>query len=335
MPKQDIVVIGGSAGSATALKQILSGLPADVPASVFVATHIPSTSDYLRDMLSRTSAVPVVVAVDGQPIERARVYVAAADHHLLLIDGRVHLGNGPRENMARPAIDPLFRSAALSYGPRTVGVILSGMLNDGASGLSAIKACGGTAIVQHPLDATSDQMPLAALEAVDVDQIAAGEDLARVILEVIGRDAGRGGDCPRSLALEVEIAAGARLGSEALRQFADPSPLTCPECGGVLSEVLGQQPLRYRCQTGHAHTAEILDANAGEIDQALGIALRIIEERVSLVTRMAQDARERGRSSVAELFEARAIEFGRHASILREAALNTVMNDGAIRRAAH
>jgi two-component system chemotaxis response regulator CheB len=278
-------------------------------------------------MLSTASALPIVIPVDGQPVEQGHVYVAVPDHHLLLLDNTVRLGDGPRENMARPAIDPLFRSAALSYGPRAVGVVLSGMLNDGASGLAAIKACGGTAIVQHPLDAASDQMPLAALEVVDVDEVSPADHLAQVILDVIGRDACSSLNCPDSLALEVEIAAGARLGSKTLREFADASPLTCPDCHGVLSEVRGQRPLRYRCQIGHAQTADVLDACTGEIDDALRVALRIMEERVTLVTRMAQDARESGRSAVAELYEMRAAEFDRYAQVLRDAALKTLRSN--------
>jgi len=181
MANRDIIVIGGSAGSGGVLQRIMADLPPDLDASLFVATHVPSQSaGYLADMLSRGSTLPVRTAVDGQPIEKGHVYVAVPDRHLLVIDGTVRLGDGPRENMTRPAIDPLFRSAALSYGPRTVGVVLSGLLNDGASGLRAIKACGGTAIVQHPLDAAEDQMPLAALECVEVDEVAAAADLAKL-----------------------------------------------------------------------------------------------------------------------------------------------------------
>ena len=179
MAKKDIVVIGGSAGSHSVLRQIIAGLPADLPASIFIATHVPSHSPgYLAGILDATGAMPAAAAVDGQPIARGRIYVAVPDCHLLVIDGTVRLGSGPRENMTRPAIDPLFRSAALSYGPRAVGVILSGRLNDGASGLGAIKACGGTAIVQHPLDAAEDQMPLAALETVDADRVVSAAELA-------------------------------------------------------------------------------------------------------------------------------------------------------------
>jgi two-component system chemotaxis response regulator CheB len=332
MPNRDIIVIGGSAGSGAVLQRIMEDLPADLPASIFIATHVPSQSaGYLADALARVGALPVRSAVDGQPIEPGCVYVAVPDRHLLVIDGTVRLGDGPRENMTRPAIDPLFRSAALSYGPRTVGVILSGLLNDGASGLAAIKACGGTAVVQHPLNAVADQMPLAALEAVSVDRVAPPEDLGGILAEISRTAAGEACEPPTGLELEVEIAGGARLGAEALRKIADPSALSCPDCQGVLSEIRDGQPLRYRCQIGHAHTAEFLASRNREVEEAMRVALRVMEERVTLVTRMAKDARTSGRDAVAELYEARAEEYGRYASMLRTAA-NEAMRVGRERR---
>lgn len=328
MPTKDIVVIGGSAGSHTVLRRIVADLPADIPASIFVATHVPThSSGYLADALARLGPLPVVEAADGQPIERGKIYVAVPDHHLLVVDGTVRLGNGPRENMTRPAIDPLFRSAALSYGPRTVGVVLSGMLNDGASGLRAIKSCGGTAIVQHPLDAQADQMPLAALEVVNADEVAPANILGEVISRVVAEEAGAAIEPPKGLPLEVQIAGGSRLGAERLREIADPSAISCPDCHGVLSEVRGEQPLRYRCQIGHAVTAEVLGSRTDQVEEAMRIALRMMEERVTLVTRMARDARETGRTAVAELYEARAEEYARYATILREAAIAS-LRDG-------
>ncbi|HVU29190.1 MAG TPA: chemotaxis protein CheB [Sphingomicrobium sp.] len=327
MASRDIIVIGGSSGSRSVLNHILSGLPRELPASLFVTTHVPARSPpFLAEALSKSSSLPVVHATDGQPIERGCVYVAVPDHHLLIIDGTMRLGDGPRENMARPAIDPLFRSAALSYGSRAVGVILSGYLNDGASGLSAIKACGGTAVVQQPLDAEADQMPLAALEIVSADQVAPAVELARVLTEIVGLDAPGAQSPPGNLLLEVEIAAGHRLGSAELRQIAEPAPITCPDCQGVMSEVRGEQPLRYRCQIGHASTAEVLEARTREVDKAMQVALRIMEERLTLVHRMALDARNTGRKTIAELYEARVEEFSRYASVLRDAASTSVRN---------
>lgn len=333
MAKKDIVVIGGSAGSHAVLQQIVADLPADLPASIFVATHLPAGgSSLLPEVLARAGGMRVLRAVDGQPIERGCIYVAVPDHHLLVIDGTMRLGSGPRENMTRPAIDPLFRSAALSYGPRTVGIVLSGLLNDGASGLTAIKACGGTAVVQHPLDAHSDQMPLAALEAVEADHVASASGLGQAIAQIVGEDAGDELQCPPHLPLEVQIASGVRLGAETLVQLADPSALTCPDCQGVLSEVRDEQPLRYRCQIGHAVTAEILESRAEAVHEALTIALRIMEERVTLVTRMAADARRTHRSTVAELYEARSEEYGRYAAVLRDAATASLRDSQSARQ---
>jgi two-component system chemotaxis response regulator CheB len=322
MVKKDIVVIGGSAGSHAVLRQIVSDLPADLPASVFIATHVPAGgSTLLPEVLSHATEMRVVAAIDGAPIEQGCIYVAVPDHHLLVIDGTIRLGDGPRENMTRPSIDPLFRSAALSYGSRTVGVVLSGLLNDGASGLGAVKACGGTALVQHPLDAHADQMPLAALETVDVDQVVAASELGKILAQIVLQTAEDGHDCPDSLQLEVQIAAGGRVGADVIVKVATPSALTCPDCDGVLSEMRDEQPLRYRCQIGHAVTAEILESRAQDVHDALTVALRIMEERVTLVTRMAEDARRTHRSTVAELYEARSEEYGRYAEVLRQAAV--------------
>jgi two-component system chemotaxis response regulator CheB len=195
------------------------------------------------------------------------------------------------------------------------------MLNDGASGLNAIKAVGGTAIVQHPLDAESDQMPLAALETADVDHVATAADLAGLLTRVAAEQAGPQIAPQAALALEVEIAAGARLGSGKLRRIADPSPLSCPDCHGVLSEIREGHPLRYRCQIGHAYTAEVVASHIDELDEAMRIAMRVMEERVTLVERMADDARRTGRAAVAELYDARAEEYRGYAATLRDAAV--------------
>lgn len=318
---KDIVAIGGSTGSGAVLKRIVGGLAADLPASIFVSTHMPAQgAGFLADMLAGSGPLPAAQAVDGQPIKRGRIYVAAPDRHLLLLGDTIRLAPGPRENMARPAVDPMFRSAALSFGARVVGVVLTGMLDDGASGLAAIKARGGTAVVQHPLDAEADQMPLAALQATEVDHVAVAGDVASTLAAIIQEKAGPSPPATDELRLEVEIAAGARLGSRHLRALADPSALSCPDCQGVLSEIRGSHPLRFRCQIGHGFTAEYLAARIDDVDEAVRIAMRIMEERVTLVDRMARDARESGRAAVAELYEARVVEYQHYATTLREAA---------------
>src|SRR4051812_1048226 len=234
MPKQDIVVVGGSSGSSAPLKQLVHGLPRDFPGSVFITTHIPSTHpSYLAQLLGRDSSIPVLAAMDGQPIEPGRAYVATQDRHLLLLGNSIRLGAGPRENMSRPSIDPMFRSAALSFGPRAVGVILSGLLNDGASGLHAIKAAGGTAVVQHPIDALAGEMPRAAIEAVQCDHIVNAGELPGLLAKLAASEAGPPLAGPESLVFEIEGAGGARRGAEKPRRLGGPLALTRPGFMGV------------------------------------------------------------------------------------------------------
>jgi two-component system chemotaxis response regulator CheB len=329
MPKRDIILVGGSAGSSAVLKQIMAGLPEGFVASLFITTHMATGQhSYLADLLADAGPMPVRRARDGQPVEPGHAYVAAPGFHLLLVESTIRLGPGPRENMARPAIDPMFRSAALSVGPRAVGVVLSGKLNDGASGLHAIKQQGGMAVVQHPVDAAEDDMPRAALESVEVDHVAPAAGLARLLAEIAATEAGPPRPPSDELLFEVEIAAGARLGFENLRRRAEPTGLTCPDCQGVLSQIQAPGPLRFRCQTGHGFTAEQLAAGHERLDEAIRVAMRIMEERLELVQRMGRDARERGRTAVAELYEARATEYRRYAETLRAAAVEALY-DGA------
>jgi len=324
MAKRDIAVIGGSAGGADALKLLVQGLPADFPGSVFVTTHMaPTYPSYLRAILEPIARIPVIAALDGQPIVPGHIYLATPDRHLLVMGSTLRLGAGPRENMSRPSIDPMFRSAALSFGTRVVGVILSGLLNDGVSGLEAIHAAGGLTVVQHPLDALEPDMPRAALETVPADHVVPARELADLLMRLVTTDAPEPRPVPKALAFEVDVAAGRRLGSAALRRIADPVALTCPDCQGVLSHVRGQKPLRFRCQTGHAFTAEQLDAKHELVDEALRVALRVMEERLELVERMARDSRDNGRLALAELYESRAEEYQRYAETLREAALES------------
>jgi two-component system chemotaxis response regulator CheB len=188
---------------------------------------------------------------------------------LLIVDGVIRLGTGPREDLVRPAIDALFRSAAVGCGSRTIGVVLSGMLNDGAAGLAAIKRQGGIGIVQARRDATAGEMPLAALEATPVDLSAEAVDLGPAIATFVSQPPGPVHPVPADLTVEVAIAAGGRIDTSALTAIADPVALTCPDCGGVLSAVREHGPLRFRCQVGHGHTAKALyDEQEGRVDEA-------------------------------------------------------------------
>ncbi|WP_342165467.1 chemotaxis protein CheB [Methylobacterium sp. SD21] len=323
MTKRDIIVIGGSSGATAPLKAILGALPKDLAAAVFVVVHIPARSlGLLATVTAAAAHLPVCAAQDGMAIAPGNIYLGVPDHHLIIRDGQMMLGRGPRENMARPSIDPLFRSAATAYGPRVIGVLLSGLLNDGAAGLEAIKRCGGVVLVQDPADAIADEMPLSGMAAVAADLVVPSARLGDILSELVQEPAGPRLPVPPEIRLEVDIAAGERVDSDVLRRLADPAPLTCPHCSGVLSTIREAKPLRFRCQVGHAFTAGVVaKQQENAVDEALRVALRIIEERAELVTRMAQDGRSSGRPAVAEMYDERAIEYREYAETIRRAVL--------------
>jgi two-component system chemotaxis response regulator CheB len=326
MSNRDIIVIGGSAGATAPLKQILAALPLDLPAAIFVVLHIPAQGiGILSTVAAAAGKLPVHQAKDGMMFEHGHVYLAAPDHHLLLSGNHIQLGRGPRENMVRPAIDAMFRSAALHHGPRVIGVVLSGLLSDGAAGLHAIKRCGGMALVQDPADAISPEMPQRALEATIADLCVPAARLGDVLSDLAQEAAGAALPVAPDIRLEVEIAAGERIGSTNLAQIADPAALTCPSCGGVLSAVKDGRPMRFRCQVGHAYTADALAREQeGRVDEALRVALRIIEERAELVHRMAEDGRRSGRPAVAEMYDLRAAEYREYADMIRRVVLQSL-----------
>lgn len=326
MDNRNIVVIGGSTGATDPLKRILAALPPDLPAAVFVVLHMAAhASGVLATVAAAVARLPVRQAIHGAPIETGTVTIATPDHHMLLVDGHVVLGRGPKENMVRPSIDALFRSAALWHGPRVIGVVLSGLLSDGASGLNAIKACGGMALVQQPSDARADEMPSRAMEATDVDLSVPAKLLGEVIADLAREAPGPRLPVPRVLQLDVDIAAGGAIDSQLLARFAEPAALTCPNCGGVLSGMKDRNPLRFRCQVGHGFTADVLaQEQESRVDEALRIALRIIEERAELVTRLAEEGRRAGRPAVAQMYEERAAEYRAYIGTLRSAALKAL-----------
>lgn len=323
----DLIVIGGSIGAVPALKALLPEVATDIPAAIFLAIHTAAKGPGLvSTVLSAAGRLPVSLAMEDAVFEHGHVYVAPPGRHLLIEDGKTRLGVGPKENMSRPAIDPLFRSAALSHGSRTIGVILSGYLNDGAAGLAAIKQCGGIALVQSPDDAEEAAMPLAAIETTNVDLCASAADLGRSLASYAKEKAGAVRPVPEDLKMEVAIARGNAREATLVPKFAAPSTLTCPDCGGVLAEIADGKPLRYRCQIGHAFTAAtVLHANKSGVEEGLSVALRIIEERIGLISRMAEDAAALGRNGAAAPLEERAAEYKTYADTIRKAIRNIIM----------
>jgi two-component system chemotaxis response regulator CheB len=320
MPHRDIVVIGASAGGLQALLELLAPLPFELPAAIFIVVHTaPEGTGLLPDILERSGARRAAYAEDGAAIEHGRIYIAPADCHLLVKRERVRVTHGPRENRFRPAIDPLFRTAARAYGARVIGIVLSGGLDDGTHGLELIKRHGGIAIAQDPQDALIPAMPLSAIQNVEVDYIlepgAIGAKLPIIVKEQVTDDA--------ALVPEGEdVAEGITDNLKTGHVPGPPSPYTCPECGGALWELEDGKILRFRCHVGHGYTADALAVDQGEnLEHTLWSALRALEEQAALWRRMAQHADHVGRATTAREFENSAKDAEKRAGSLRRMLL--------------
>jgi two-component system, chemotaxis family, protein-glutamate methylesterase/glutaminase len=327
VPNRDLVVVGASAGGVEALIRLVRELPPDLPAAVLVVLHMPPDGmSNLGPILSRAGHLPARQARDGDEIEPGRILVARPDHHLLVRDGRVVLSRGPHENLQRPAIDPLFRSAALNADGRTVGVVLSGALDDGAAGLQTIAQAGGLTVVQDPSDALVPSMPTSAMELVDVDEVLSADDIGRHLPELLRAPKGdnRMDDRARQ-ALQGEVEAAQAGTTTEGTPDGKPSVYGCPDCGGVLWEV-DEDGFRFRCRVGHAYTARSLLAaeNAG-LEDALWAALRALEEQESLSRRMLE--RGWGSATARGRHEERVEELAERANTLRQFLLSPVFGD--------
>jgi two-component system chemotaxis response regulator CheB len=334
MPARDLVVIGASAGGLQALYTILGALPASLPAAVVAVIHTRSTADVLPQILRRRSSLKVETATDGAALVPGTVYVPPADRHVTVSRKGLRVVRGPRENGFRPAIDPLFRTAARARGPRVIGVILSGALDDGSYGLSAIVRSGGVAIVQDPEEAEVSSMPLAALRETPVQAVLPVAGIAAAIVQFC-LDAPASESTPMSAPDEPEPQ---RLNddiqvAEMEARHGPPTPISCPACGGALWESADGGVVRYACHVGHQYAPDSLLAEHGEaVEQALWTAVRILEQHAELRQRMSARAASAGMSMVAESFaddsrdyhtQAQAIRrlvFGQHDRIEAEPA---------------
>jgi len=318
----DIVVVGASAGGVEALRTLVSDLPADLPAAVFVVLHVPAiATSVLPAILERAGDLPAAHAEDGAEIEPGHVYIAPPDHHLLIQPGFMRVNRGPKENGYRPAIDPTFRTAAATYGSRVIGVVLSGVLDDGSAGLAAVKSHGGRAFVQDPADALYPMMPESAIQAAEPDLVLPPKELAAAIVSSVREAA------PKTLVLtgdalldeerfiEIDRAASDRP------QSGSPSGFVCPDCGGALWESEEESGLlNFRCRTGHGYSVETLAAAQTEVvESALWGTLRALEERAAMARRMAARFRDRGSKTSASRFERQADAAVHQAVTIRDA----------------
>lgn len=287
-----IIVIAGSAGGLSALLHLAAHFPADLPAAILVALHVsPNSPGTQPALLNSRCALPAVEAQAGEKIEPGRIYIAPPDFHLLIEKEHTQLSHGPRENRQRPAADPLFRSAARAYGPRVIGVVLSGMMDDGTSGLLAIKARGGAALVQDPLEAAFPGMPQSAVDHVKVDAVLPLGELAKRLIALVHTASVPSAALPATdPTTELELLS-TQMDESTLDRTehpGTPSGFGCPECGGVMWQINDGPMLRYRCRVGHAMSSRVLlAAQSDAMEDALWTALRALEEKIALTNAMA------------------------------------------------
>ena len=329
---ETLIVMGASVGGVSALSTIFAALPANFPAAILAVMHVGARNSVLPEILGKTSALPVRFAEAREPVRAGRILLAPPDRHMLVANlagqATVELTRGPKENHTRPAIDPLFRSAAAAFGPKVVGVILSGYLDDGTAGLQAIKACGGKALVQEPQDAVAPSMPQSALDYAEVDWRLPCAEIGPALLALANGTLAPSSAAPslppvpQWIAVENRFARG--VGNmEQLEKIATPSTFTCPECQGTLWELHGQQPQRFRCHTGHSFTARMLgELQHDKAEDAIWAAVRALQEKEKLYLNLAAKAQVWQHPGTASEYAAKARQAGEQADVLKRALLD-------------
>jgi two-component system chemotaxis response regulator CheB len=321
MDTRNIVVVGASAGGVPALQDLVSRLPADLAAAVFIVLHIPVYGDTrLPEILDRAGPLLVKIPQSGERASAGTIYVAPNDHHLVFERQRIRLTRGPRENRVRPCIDVTFRSAAVEFGPQVVGVVLTGMLDDGTAGLWAIKDQGGIAMVQDPATADAAGMPESAIRHVRIDHVLGVPEIAERIVALTREEIRVNERQVRSyMKLENQIAIEGNALKAGVLKIGELSPNTCPECHGVLVKIREGSISRYRCHTGHAFSLESLLVDVDEaIDVALWGGIRAIEERALVLREMESRSRTAGDDALADQRAELAQDAERRAQSIRD-----------------
>ena len=321
-----VVVIGTSAGGLRALKKFVSQLPKDFPLPVLIVRHVSpdATGNVVLDEINKLNTLTCRHAKHGDKLEPGYIYLAPSDHHLL-IGGNLKMlvTKGAHENRSRPAIDPLFRSAAVAFGTGVIGILLTGYLDDGTSGMKAIKKCGGICIVQDPDEAEYPDMPRNALNNVKVDYCLPISEMGALLDEIIPRRLQKRKPVPEDIFIEAEIAERVLSDLPSVNKLGDQVPFNCPGCGGVLWKVKKDSSSRFRCHTGHAYTeASLLAEQTKKIEETMWTALRMFEERKNLLTEMAQGKKGVGSQSAIERAKMSQVHIDRIRAIL-----NTTNNE--------
>lgn len=315
-----VVVIGTSAGGLNALKAIVSQLQTDFAAPVLVVQHISAdaTGSVLLDILNKAGTLKCEHAVSGTKLKNGNLYLAPSDHHLMIDDdGSLLVTKGAQENRSRPAIDPLFRSAAVVFSSNVIGVLLTGYLDDGTAGMIAIKRCGGTCIIQDPADAEYPDMPRNALNQIKPDHCLPLMEMGELLYKLISSKPGKSKTIPEDILIETKIAKRVLSDLPAVNALGKQVPFNCPGCGGVLWEVEKDPAMRYRCHTGHAYTAaSLLAEQTMQIEETMWTALRMFEERRNLLLSIGKQQRGATAKSAIERANISQVHIDRIKSIL-------------------
>ncbi|HSV10734.1 MAG TPA: chemotaxis protein CheB [Hanamia sp.] len=329
MAQRDIIVIGASAGGVEALTLLVKNLPEKINASIFIVLHIPPYSrSFLPQILGKVTSIPVSHPKDGEKIEQRHIYVAPPDHHILIEEDRVVVKKGPKENRFRPSIDALFRSAAYIYENRVIGVVLTGALDDGASGLWTIKRFGGKALVQQPDEAAFPEMPLNVLQYVDVDYILPVANIGMMMETLTNEKASPvpyiSKEEKELLKMEVTISTRDNAFELGIMNKGEFTPLTCPECHGALVRLKEGKLTRFRCHTGHAFTASALLAGITQSsEETLWQAMRAMEEGTILIQHIAKEFEESGENKAAKIFQQKAKDLAQKARIIHDSVFSS------------
>jgi two-component system chemotaxis response regulator CheB len=318
--RRNVIVVGASAGGVEALRTMVGGLPADLPACVLVVLHVPAYGgSVLPAILDRAGPLPASHPSQEEKLREGAIFVAPPDHHLVVLEEHLRLTHGPRENGHRPAVDVLFRSAARALGPRVIGVVLSGVLDDGAAGLRAIVSQGGLGVVQDPQDAIYPAMPQNALDQAAVRHVVPAAELGELLARLCAEDVdAEEAPAPPLLEMEADFAMMDQDAMDDPDRPGQPSGFSCPDCNGVLYEIRDGDMLRYRCRVGHAWSAEsLLGEQANQLEAALWMALRGLEEKAALARSMGEQAAQRGSTITAKRFAEQAAEATRAATLIR------------------
>jgi|SRR5690242_530717 len=326
-----IAVIGTSAGGFFALAELISQLNEDMDAAFFVVMHLPKNNveSFLLNQMQNYTTLPCVQIAGDTDIERGTIYFAPANKHLIIKDRKAICGNGPRDNRWRPSIDVLFRSAAAAFDGHTIGIILTGMLDDGTAGMASIKRCGGTAVVQDPNEAEYPDMPLSVMKEIEVDYCVPLAQMGSVISGIINSKEVVNTIIPADIIKEVQIAETGAAGIDELDQIGERTVYACPDCGGILFEVKNGSPSRFKCHTGHTYTLNnLLLKKNKNMESSLWVALRILEERKNLLQRLADKNLERGFHHTASDYSEKIKQLEGHVDTLKGVLFATQDEEG-------